>query len=435
MTDRGLKIATIGGGSSYTPELIEGFINRYADLPVKDIYLVDIEAGAKKLETVGQLAQRMVSESGVDIKVHTTIDRAEALKDADFVTTQLRVGGLDARIRDERIPLKYGVIGQETTGPGGFANGLRTIPVIMDLCRDIEKYCPNAWLINFTNPSGMVTEAILRHTNVKAIGLCNCAIGMINEVAEEFDCDPADVYCDFIGLNHLLWAKTITVSGKDVTAEMIRAESSDDSSEIMANIPDVKAGEQFMNSLGMLPVGYLKYYYLTTEMEDECIEDAKNEGVRGEVVKKLEAGLFEEYADPDLKIKPPELAERGGAHYSDAACSLIDSIYNDKGDIHTVNVLNNGTNLDLPEDAVIERNSVIDSRGAHPISLGHMPLKIRGIVQIVKAYEQLTIEAAVNHDYDAALQALTVHPLVPSSNTAKKLLDDILKENADFIKW
>ena len=425
MTSRGLKIATIGGGSSYTPELIEGFISRYEELPLKDIWLVDIESGAEKLRIVSELARRMVEKSGVDLQVHATLDRAEALRNADFVTTQLRVGGLEARIRDERIPLRHGVIGQETTGPGGFANALRTVPVILNICADVERYCPDATMINFTNPSGIVTEAALLHTNVKTIGLCNCPIGMLNDVAKEFQCPVSEVYCDFIGLNHLLWARKITVRGRDVTAQMIEASVRDDAHGIMANIPDVKVGARFMRSLGMLPVDYLKYYYLTSEILEKYLRDEKTEGVRGEVVQKAEGELFALYADPDLAIKPPQLAMRGGAHYSDAACSLINSIYNDKGDIQTVNVMNNGANLDLPEDVVIERNCVIDANGAHPLALGHMPLKIRGLVQVVKTYEQLTIEAAVRGDRDAALQALTVHPLVPSSAVAIKLLDEI----------
>jgi len=433
MTKRGLKIATIGGGSSYTPELIEGFINRYAELPVKDIYLVDIEEGREKLEIVTALAQRMVEKSGIDLRIHATLDRDEALRDADFVTTQFRVGQLEARIRDEKIPLRYNVIGQETTGAGGFAKALRTVPVILDICRDMERLCPNAWLINFTNPSGLVTEAVLKYTKIKAIGLCNVPIGMVNDIAEKYKVSVDKVFVDFVGINHLLWGQKVTVNGKDVTAELVEDASKDTEQEIMANIPDVKVASAFMHSLNMLPIGYLKYYYLTPEMLEECVKEAKGKGVRGEVVKKIEAELFELYKDPNLSIKPPQLAERGGAHYSDAACSLINSIYNNKGDLQTVNVRNNGTNVDLPENVVIERNCIIDSQGAHPLTLGHTPLKVRGLLQVVKAYEELTIEAAVHGDYSCALQALTIHPLIPSSTIAKKLLDDIIRENRAFL--
>ncbi len=433
MTKRGLKIATIGGGSSYTPELIEGFIKRLASLPVKDIYLVDIDAGLEKLQIVTALAQRMAAKNGTDLQIHATTDRREALKDADFVTTQFRVGLLDARIRDERIPLRYQRIGQETTGAGGFAKALRSIPVILDICRDMEELCPNAWLINFANPSGILTEAVLNHTSIKAIGLCNCPINMINDMAEKFDCPVDDVFCDFVGINHLIWAQKVLVRGRDVTAEAIDKICSDSAKEIMANIPEIHYDPVFLKSLGMVPVSYLKYYYMQPEMLAECIAAAEGDGCRGEVIKKVEKELFDLYRNPELDTKPAQLASRGGARYSDAACSLIDSIYNNKKDIQTVNVLNCGANTDLPYHAVIERNCVIDANGAHPLHIGHTPLKIRGLLQAVKTYEQLTIEAAVTGDYDAALQALTIHPLVNSATVARSILDDILAENKEYL--
>ena len=207
MTNRGLKIATIGGGSSYTPELIEGFIKRHDNLPVKDIWLVDVEAGLEKLQIVTELAKRMVKNSGIDLQIHATTDREEALRDADFVTTQFRVGLLDARIRDEKIPLRYGRIGQETTGAGGFAKALRSVPVILDICHDMERLCPDAFLINFANPSGILTEAALNHSSIKTIGLCNCPINMISDMAEKFDCAPDDVFCDFVVITLVVLAK------------------------------------------------------------------------------------------------------------------------------------------------------------------------------------------------------------------------------------
>ncbi len=433
MTKRGLKIATIGGGSSYTPELIEGFIKRYDSLPVKDIYLVDIDAGMKKLQTVTALAKRMVEKAGIDLQIHATTDRTEALTDADFVTTQFRVGLLDARIRDERIPLRYGRIGQETTGAGGFAKALRSIPVILDICHDMEKLCPEAWLINFANPSGILTEAALNHSSIRTIGLCNCPINMAHDMAEKFACSEEDVFCDFVGINHLVWAKRILVKGKDVTAEAIEKLCDASAKEVMANIPEIHYDPAFLRSLGMVPVSYLKYYYMQPEMLAECTRAAAEEGCRAEVIKQVEADLFKLYENPSLDVKPPQLAKRGGARYSDAACSLIDSIFNNKKDIQTVNVLNNGANTDLPDNASIERNCVIDRDGAHPLSIGRTPLKIRGLLQNVKAYEQLTIDAAVNGDYDCALQALAIHPLVGSATVAKQILDDILAENRPYL--
>ena len=432
MNKKGIKIVTIGGGSSYTPELIEGFIKRYDELPVSDIYLVDIEEGKEKLEIVGNLAKRMVLKAGVDIKIHLSLDRREALKGADFVTTQFRVGQLKARIRDEKIPLRYGTIGQETTGAGGFANAQRTIPVILDICRDMEELAPNAWLINFTNPSGIVTEAVIKHTNVKTAGLCNVPIGMVNGIADILGVAVNRINIDFVGLNHLLWGRKVYLDGEDITDRIIE-EMADGRSMSLKNIPDFAWDADFIKSLGMLPCSYLKYYYMTDDMLKEEQEAAEKEGTRGEVVSKIEHNLFELYKNPDLDIKPPELAKRGGAHYSDAACSLINSIYNNKCDIQTVNVRNNGAIADLPDNVVIETNAVIGKYGITPVSSGHMPVKIRGLMQAVKAYEELTVEAGVTGNYYTALQALTVHPLIPSAATAKKLLDDIIKENIDYL--
>lgn len=432
MTKKGVKITTIGGGSSYTPELIEGFIKRHDELPVKEICLVDIKEGEKKLNIVGNLAKRMVEKAGLDIDIHLTLDRKEAIKDADFVTTQFRVGQLEARIRDEKIPLRYGTIGQETTGAGGFANAQRTIPVTLDICKDIEELAPNAWMINFTNPSGIITEAVTKYTNVKIAGLCNVPIGMVNSVADILGVTADRIYIDFVGLNHLVWGRRIYLDGVDITDKIID-ELANGKLISMKNIPDLAWNPDFIKSLGMIPCSYLRYYYLTDDMLKEEQEAAKNEGTRGEVVKKIEHDLLELYKDPNLNVKPPQLAQRGGAHYSDAACSLIDSIYNNKKDIQTVNIRNNGAILDLPDDVVIETNAIIGKSNITPVNLGHMPVKIRGLMQAVKAYEELTVEAGVTGDYYTALQALTVHPLIPSANVAQKLLDDIIKENKEYL--
>ncbi|MBU3142796.1 6-phospho-beta-glucosidase [Clostridium sp. CF012] len=432
MSKKGLKIVTIGGGSSYTPELIEGFIKRCDELTIKEIYLVDIEEGKEKLEIVGNLAKRMVKKAGLDIDIHLTLDRREAIKDADFVTTQFRVGQLAARIRDEKIPLRYGTIGQETTGAGGFAKAQRTIPVILDICKDIEELAPDAWLINFTNPSGIITEAVVKHTKVKVVGLCNVPIGMVNGVAEILGVDVSRVYIDFVGLNHLVWGRKIYLDGEDITEEFIQ-QLADGKSMTMKNIPDFTWDPDFIKSLGMFPCPYLKYFYLTDEMLKEEQKEASSEGTRGEVVKVLEEGLFELYKDPNLSIKPPQLAKRGGAHYSDVACSIISSIYNDRRDIQVVNIKNNGAIADLPDDVVIETNCIIGKSNVSPVNSGHMPVKIRGLMQVVKAYEELTVEAGVTGDYNTALQALTMHPLIPSATVAKKILDDIIKENKDYL--
>ncbi|GAB6086727.1 6-phospho-beta-glucosidase [Alkaliphilus crotonatoxidans] len=428
----GLKIVTIGGGSSYTPEIIEGFIKRYHELPVKEIWLVDIEEGREKLEIVGRLAQRMVKEAGIDCTVHLTLDRRKALKDADFVTTQFRVGLLEARIRDEKIPLRYNRIGQETTGAGGFAKALRTIPVILDICRDMEELCPDAWLVNFTNPSGIITETVLKHSNIKTVGLCNVPIVMKMMAAEILQARPEDVYMELVGLNHLIWGRKIYLKDQDVTQHALNL-LAEGKSFTMKNIKDMGWSIEHIKALGAFPCPYHRYFYLPEKMLAEEMRAAREEGTRGEVVKKVEAALFELYKNPDLKVKPKELEKRGGQYYSDAACELINGIYNDKKIIMTVNIQNNGTISELSKDVAIETNAVIDCRGAHPLNAAPLSPAILGLLQSVKAYEELTIEAAVQGDREKALLALIANPLVQDALVAEKILADILAENKEYL--
>lgn len=423
----------MGGGSSYTPELIEGFIKNYRHLPVKDLYLVDIEEGREKLEIVGALAKRMVEKANIPINVHLTLNRREAIKDADFVTTQIRVGLLEARAKDEKIPLKYNCIGQETTGAGGFAKALRTIPVILEICKDMEELAPDAYLLNFTNPAGIVTEAVLKYSNVKTIGLCNLPIGTKMQIADLYGVDVANVDIEMIGINHLNWATKIFVNGLDVTDDILH-KATNTKGLTMKNVPDFGWDREFLQSLGALPCSYHRYYY----MKDKMLEDQKNSletsGTRAEVVKKVEEELFELYKDTELNHKPEQLESRGGAYYSEAAVNLISSIYNNKKDIQTVNVKNNHIIPCLPKEASIEINCVIDADGAHPIQpTVEISPQIRGLLQVVKAYEELTVEAAVHGDYRIALQALCIHPLVESADIAKKILDDILEEHKDYL--
>lgn len=428
-----LKVVTIGGGSSYTPELIDGFIKRYAELPVTDYYLLDIEEGKEKLEIVGKLAQRMVQQAGVPMNIHLTLDREEALKDADFVTTQLRVGFLEARITDERIPLKYGVLGQETTGPGGFMKAQRTIPVLLDICHDMEKWCPNAWLINFTNPAGIVTEAITRHSNIKTIGICSGANSMMMDIAKAYDVEKSAVDTRIIGLNHLIFADRIAIHGEDKTDDFINKLAQGSASNSLKNIPDIGFTARFAQALHMYPISYLKYFFLNREMVETAQQDAATKGTRGEQTREIEKRLFELYQDEHLNHKPKELEKRGGAWYSDTACSIISAIYNDKKEIHVVNTVNNGTTPDLPDHVTLETNAVIDKHGAHPVAYGRLPVKIRGLIQSVKAYEELTVEAAVTGDYDTALLALSINPLVPSATIAEQILDEYLDVNQRYL--
>lgn len=428
-----LKIAVIGGGSSYTPELIEGFIHCFSELPVHDLYLVDIEEGREKLEIVGALAKRMVEKAGVPIRVHLTFDRREAIRDADFVTTQIRVGLLAARARDERIPLRYGCIGQETTGAGGFAKALRTIPVILDICRDMEELAPNAFLLNFTNPAGIVTEAVIKHSSIRSIGLCNLPIGTRMSIARSAGVEPEAIDMEWVGINHLNWLTGLRVNGENILDSILDKEPK---SGVLnpKNIPDFGWDPDFLRSLGALPCSYLHYYYMADKMLEEEMESAKTHGTRAEVVQRLERDLFELYKDKNLAIKPPQLEKRGGAYYSLAAINLINSIYNNKRDIQQVNVRNGGILPYLSDDASIEASCVIDADGAHPIRI-ETPVapQIRGLLQVVKAYEELTVKAAVTGDFGTAVQALTIHPLVTSAEVAKKLVTDMIEENRAYL--
>ena len=428
----GIKIVTIGGGSSYTPELVEGFIKRHKELPVRELWLVDIEEGKHKLEIVGNLAKRMVKKAGVDMEVHLTLDRREALKDADFVTTQLRVGLLDARIKDERIPLSHGVIGQETNGAGGLFKALRTVPVVLDIIKDIEELCPNAWLVNFTNPTGVISEAVFKYTNFRRyIGLCNVPIGVKNGMADILEVEKDRVEMDFAGLNHMVYALNVRLDGKDITKEAI--EKFVTSSLTMQNIKDIPLNADFVRALGVIPCPYHKYYYKHKEMLEEELEGFKDGKTRGETVKALEDDLFELYKDENLAVKPPQLEKRGGAYYSDAACNLINSIYNDKKDIQVVNTLNNGAIRDFREDSAAEMSCVITKEGPKPLSVGYLPVAVSGLVTEIKSFEILAAKAAVEGDYNAALQALCINPLIPSDDLAKTILDEMMEAHKEYL--
>ncbi|MFB7641894.1 6-phospho-beta-glucosidase [Peribacillus butanolivorans] len=431
---KGLKIVTIGGGSSYTPELIEGFIKYHEELPVSEIWLVDIEAGKEKLEIVGDLARRMVEKAGVKIDVHLTLDRKKALKGADYVTTQLRVGQLAARALDEKIPLKHGVIGQETNGPGGLFKAFRTIPIILDIAREMEEVCPDAWLINFTNPAGMVTEAVLRHSNItKVIGLCNVPIGMERGVADLMNVEPSRVRIDFAGLNHMVYGLDVFVDGKSVKDQIINLITDPAKAVTMKNIHAMGWEPEFLRALNLFPCPYHNYYYKTGDVLAQELKDAEKGETRAEVVQKLEEGLFELYKDKELAIKPPQLEERGGAYYSDAAVRLICSMNSDKCDIQAVNTINHGAIEGIPYGSAIEISCVITKDGPKPINVGELPVAIRGLIQQIKSFERVSIEAAISGNYDTALLAMTINPLVPSDRVAKLILDEMLEAHKDFL--
>lgn len=427
-----LKITVIGGGSSYTPELIEGILLRQGTLPIREICLVDIAEGKEKLDIIAALTERMIKKAGANIRLITTTNRREAIKDADFVMTQFRVGGLRAREKDETLPLKYNVIGQETTGAGGFAKALRTIPVILDICKDIEELAPNAWMLNFTNPAGLVTEAVTKYSKVKTIGLCNVPVSMQMMAAEMFNCEPSQIQLEFAGLNHLVWVTRASFNGQDVTREML-TKVGDGANFSMKNIFEEPWDPQFLQSLGVIPCPYHRYFYQPNAMLAEEKLSAQTNGTRAQQVMKIETALFEKYKDLELDHKPKELEERGGAYYSDASLNLVDAIYNNRNSIHVVNVKNQGAIPSLPDDAVIECSAVVGQLGARPFAVGTLPGSVLGLLQQVKAYEQLTIEAAVHGDVDKAMLALVAHPLVSDIGIARALSQDIIRENAHYL--
>lgn len=433
-----LKIVTIGGGSSYTPELIEGYILRKDELPIREIVLVDIEEGKEKLETVGEMAKRMIKAAGLDWKVTLTLDRFQALKDADYVTTQFRVGLLEARVKDERIPLSHGVLGQETNGAGGILKAFRTIPVILDIIEDMKKQCPNAWLVNFTNPAGMVTEAAI---NVggweRTLGLCNVPIGHTKLGAEALEIPEEDLFYHYAGINHFHWHRVWDKDGNERTQEIIDKlydPTNQHSKGDMENIHAALFNHEQLTDLEMLPCGYHRYYYIEDEMLNESIKDFKEGKTRAQVVSETEKRLFELYKDPGLDHKPEELTERGGTHYSDAACEIIASIQNNKRTEMVVSTKNNGTIIDLPYDATVEVSGIVTGKGFVPYNWGKFEdAGARGMLQGMKGMEETVIRAAVTGDYGAALQAFTTNPLIPAGHTAKTILDQMLYAHKDYL--
>lgn len=434
MDKQGIKIVTIGGGSSYTPEFVEGLIKRYDELPVKELWLVDIEAGKKKLETVGNLAKRMVKKANIPLEVYLTLDRREALKDADFVTTQMRVGLLDARIKDERIPLKHGMIGQETNGAGGLFKGLRTIPVLMEIANDIKSLCPKAWLINFTNPAGMVTEALHKHSDhKKVIGVCNVPINMRMTIAKLLNVPLDQVQIVFAGLNHMLYGLDVHINGESKMNEVIELLADPENQLTMKNIIPIPWDADFIKALKLIPSPYHRYYYKTKDILQNELEEFNKGRTRAEVVKELENDLFDLYQDSNLNIKPPQLEKRGGAYYSDVACNLINSIYNDKGDVQTLNVLNNGAISNLPNDTVVEINCIVNKQGPTPLAVGELPSAVNGLVQQIKSFELAAIDAAITGSYQKALLALCINPLITDDIVAKNILDEMLEAHKEYL--
>lgn len=429
----GLKVVVIGGGSSYTPELMNGFIRRSKELPIDEIWLVDIEDGKEHVSVIRDLSQRMWDAEGLDVKIRMTLDRCEALPGADFVVTQFRVGRLYARIKDERIPLIHGMLGQETNGAGGIFKALRTIPVMQEIIRDMKRLCPDAWLMNFTNPSGMVTEAVIKHMGwKKCIGLCNVpTIAMIKEPVL-LGKKEGDLTYRFAGLNHFHWHRVWDEEGREVTDKILEF-INDKNGGTPVNIYQQPMDMDFLRSLHLIPCGYHRYYFSAEEMLDHSLQDFSANATRAEQVLRTEETLFSLYRNPSLHTMPEELNKRGGAYYSDTACECISAIYNNKNSVMVVNTENKGAVCCLPENCCAEVSCVISKSGAFPIAFGEMPLSVSASLQVMKAMEQCTIQAALTGNYGMLLQAFVLNPLIPNGKTAKRVLDELLVAHENYL--
>jgi 6-phospho-beta-glucosidase len=414
----GVRIAVVGGGSTYTPELIEGVADRGDRLPVDELTLLDVDP--ERLEVVGGLARRMLDRLGWGGRLTLTTDTDAALDGADFVLIQLRVGGQAARLLDETLPLRFGTIGQETTGAGGFAKALRTVPVVLDIAeRASRRAAAGHWIVDFTNPVGIISQALLDDGH-RAIGLCNVAIGFQRRFAARFGVAPEQVELEHVGLNHLTWERAIRVDGVDRLPELLESEAESLAAEVRMPVELIRA-------LRAIPSYYLRYYYLFETVLAEQRSDGH--GTRAEEVADIEHRLLEMYRDPSLDRKPDLLSRRGGAFYSEAAAQLMASLHDGAGDVQVVNI-RNGSALDgLPADAVVEIPAHIDRDGAHPIELAPLSEEMRGLVQAAKAYEELAVHAARSGDREVALRALIANPLVGRWEMAEPLVRELLEAN------
>jgi 6-phospho-beta-glucosidase len=418
----GVKLAVVGGGSTYTPELIEGIARRAQRLPVDELVLLDIDQ--ERLEIVGGLAQRMLLRLGWPGRLVLTGDTDGAIDGASFVLIQLRVGGQAARLVDETLPPRFGTIGQETTGAGGFAKALRTVPVVLDLAeRTAKRAAAGAWIVDFTNPVGIVSQALLDEGH-RAIGLCNVAIGFQRRFAARFGVTPEEVELEHVGLNHLTWARAVHIGGVDRLPELLE----NDAQELA---DDVGTPVEIVRLTRSIPSYYLKYYYAFDKVLQHQLDGAES---RASEVIDIEGELLDMYRNPNLDEKPKLLERRGGAYYSEAAAQLIASLHDGRGDVQIVDIRNgNGRGEralpDLPETAVVEVPARITQDGAMPLPQAPLEPGMRGLVQAVKAYEELAVAAARTGDRDLALKALLANPLVARWSIAQPLLEALLDAN------
>ena len=425
-----MKVAVIGGGSTYTPELISGFLARLETFPLTELWLMDIHP--ERLKVVGGFAQRIVAAKGNPFKVVLSTDQRQAVAGASYVTTQLRVGMMEARRADEYLGNRHGLVGQETTGIGGMAKALRTIPVILKIAQDMGELAPGAPLVNFTNPSGVVTEALQRYApEVTSVGVCNAPIGMKMGILRGLEkttgekIDPARAQLETLGLNHLSWHRGFSLDGEDIWPQVFQSYL-----EHLRQDSDPEWDVRLVETLNMIPNGYLQYFYYT---DHKIASQKKWPPSRAEVVMEVEKGLLKQYADPSLTEPPADLMKRGGAYYSTVATQLLNAHYNNTGEIDVVNTRHNGAVPGWPADWVLEMPCKIDRNGFHPLPAKPLPPACFGLLAQVKSYEQLTVEAAVHGDRDAAYQALITNPLGPKVDKAQAVLDDLLQTHRQHL--
>ena len=418
-----MKLAIIGGGSTYTPELVDGFARLREQLPVEQLALIDPDP--ERLEAVGAVSRRILAKQGHPGEVLATANPAEGLEGADAVLFQLRIGGQAARNVDETLPLDFCCVGQETTGAGGLAKALRTVPVVLELAEQVRKYAPNARIVDFTNPVGIVTRALL-DAGHDAVGLCNVAIGFQRRFAAGAGVTPAEVELDHVGLNHLTWIRGARIAGVE-SLESIIAEQGDEIAE------GLEMPTQVMRDLNAIPSYYLRYYY----EHDAVVRELKESESRAEQVAAMERTLLEMYRDPAVDTKPELLAKRGGAFYSEAAVELISSLTNPAGtsDLRVVNMRNGGTLPFLADDAVIEVSARVGSTGIEALPQRPLPAHMRGLIAHVSAYEELALDAAIHGGRDRVVQALLAHPLIGQYDLANRLADSLIAANERFLPW
>lgn len=415
-----MKVAVVGGGSTYTPELVQGIADRGRALGVDELVLHDIDAG--RLEVVGGFAKRILLQRDWPGRLTLTSDLDAALTGASFCLVQLRVGGQVARLRDETIPLRFGILGQETTGPGGFAKALRTVPVVLDVAeRFARRGAPGGWLVDFTNPVGTVTQALL-DAGHRALGLCNVAIGLQREVAAALGIEAGRVELESVGLNHASWFREVRIDGEPRLAALLR-----DHADRIAD--ETGSSAEAIAAAGAIPSYYQRFYADPAGI----LAEQRAAGTRASEVIAIERDLLELYRDPALVEKPALLSERGGAWYSEAALELVEALRSDTPRHLVVDVRNDGAIPDLPADLVVEATSSVDRGGARPMPVAALRPEQRALVTALDRYQRLTIRAALSGDRAVALDALAANPLVPSREVAAPLLEAILEENREHL--